>query len=295
MADIFVSYARADTAFVERLVEALGTEYEVFWDSHIRPGAAYRKVIQSELERAKCVVVVWSKTSIESDWVIDEAEEAKSRGVLIPVTIQDVKPPAGFRQRQVLALANWSGSKSDGRFMSLVSAINELVGQSGSSRSDRDDGHKTIVSSHVSHSSQASASSKRKVAVAIYPNHPSFSLLAMNFKARVTEPDWLSGDRAGLDPRAEVQMMDDALFDASQYDLVICVTGSGRSTPGRSPGRIVVQYLQPELDSEVIVREFKPSLWGPFESDDAKPVSTSEAAAMIKRKIAALLSETASA
>src|SRR5262249_23922337 len=55
--------------------------------------------------------VLWSTHSVESDWVKEEAEEARAVGKLIPVLIEPVKPPVGFRSIQAADLINWDGSR----------------------------------------------------------------------------------------------------------------------------------------------------------------------------------------
>src|SRR4051794_40491275 len=86
VADLFVSYAREDRARVAALVALFeGESWSVFWDHDIPPGGTWRSHIGRALQQARCVVVAWSERSVRSDWVIQEAEEGKERGVLVPV------------------------------------------------------------------------------------------------------------------------------------------------------------------------------------------------------------------
>src|SRR5918994_1276189 len=97
-ADVFFSYAREDQARVAPLVAALEAHgWAVFWDRRIPAGKTWRSHIGRALEEARCVVVAWSEHSIQSDWVIEEADEAKERGILVPVLLDAVLPPRGFR------------------------------------------------------------------------------------------------------------------------------------------------------------------------------------------------------
>jgi hypothetical protein len=80
MADIFLSYANVDRERIRPLVKKLEEHgWSVWWDRKIPPGKTWRQVIQRAIDDAKCVVVVWSQQSIQSDWVITEAEEGKER------------------------------------------------------------------------------------------------------------------------------------------------------------------------------------------------------------------------
>ena len=64
MSDVFVSYKAEDRRRVKQLVDALeGEGFSVWWDAQIGGGAAWRRKIETELNAAKCVLVVWSKLS----------------------------------------------------------------------------------------------------------------------------------------------------------------------------------------------------------------------------------------
>jgi hypothetical protein len=57
---------------------------------------------------AKCVVVAWSDTSVASDWVRDEAEKGKAANKLIPIFLDTVEQPLGFRQLHALNFVGWN-------------------------------------------------------------------------------------------------------------------------------------------------------------------------------------------
>jgi hypothetical protein len=98
MSDIFISYAKEDHPWAEMLAQTLKDRgWLTFWDRTIPTGKTWRETIGRELEGARCVIVLWSKTSIESDWVQEEAD-AKRRRVLVPVLIDKVHPPYGFSE-----------------------------------------------------------------------------------------------------------------------------------------------------------------------------------------------------
>ena len=130
MADIFISYAREDHERVHRLANVLeGKGYSVWWDREIAPGETFASVIERELHGAKCVFAIWSSRSIDSQWVRDEASEAARLGTLIPVTVDGVLPPLGFRQVQAADLTAWygTGSNSDEGLLHLLSAVRQRV------------------------------------------------------------------------------------------------------------------------------------------------------------------------
>src|SRR5262245_45440410 len=108
MADIFISYAREDRERVLPLADALSAHgWSVWWDREIQAGKAFDEVIASALADARCVVVVWSRQSVASNWVRDEAEEGRRRGILIPVLFDETHPPLGFGRIQFVDLSDW--------------------------------------------------------------------------------------------------------------------------------------------------------------------------------------------
>ncbi|MCB1725505.1 MAG: toll/interleukin-1 receptor domain-containing protein [Gammaproteobacteria bacterium] len=129
MSDIFISYAKDDRAKAQRIADALeGYGWSVFWDPEIPVGQTWRKVIDTEVHRARCVVVVWSERSIGSHWVLEEAEIGRQRDVLIPILIDKVLPPLGFQTFQAADLSAWDGAATDPTFLRLVSAITAILG-----------------------------------------------------------------------------------------------------------------------------------------------------------------------
>src|SRR2546427_9418490 len=98
MSDIFLSYATEDRPRTRLLVRALEARgWSVWWDRTILPAERWDSVIEVALDTARCAIVLWSKTSVTSEWVRTEAEEAARRKVLVPVLIDDVTVPLSFR------------------------------------------------------------------------------------------------------------------------------------------------------------------------------------------------------
>jgi hypothetical protein len=129
MSDIFVSYDDQDRPRVRRIVEALEARgWSVWWDHRISTGEAFASVIERELEAARCVVVVWTKTSVHSEWVRAEADEAWKRRTLVPVLLDRVKPPMPFGQIQAADLVDWHEQGHHG-LVKLIADLHERVGK----------------------------------------------------------------------------------------------------------------------------------------------------------------------
>jgi TIR domain-containing protein len=129
MADIFVSYAHEDEARVGHLVEALEEQgWSVFWDRRIPAGETWRSYIGQALGDAHCVMVVWSRSSVASNWVIEEADEGLQRKILVPVLLDSILPPIGFRSVQAADLADWQPGRHSPHFHRLVQDIRAVLG-----------------------------------------------------------------------------------------------------------------------------------------------------------------------
>jgi TIR domain len=124
---VFMSYARDDADRVRPLVDLLSSDgIAVWWDADIQPGERFRDAIDGVLAKASCVVVVWTKTSVERDWVRSEADGAMKRGVLIPVLLDaDSKIPRPFTELEHIDLTRWTGRR-DAAIERLLSPIRRL-------------------------------------------------------------------------------------------------------------------------------------------------------------------------
>jgi sulfatase modifying factor 1 len=124
MADIFIAYAREDAEQARRLAKELENRgWSVFWDRRIPAGRRFAEVIAEQLDAAKCVIVLWSGSAINSDWVQDEADEALECNILAPALIEAVRPPMGFRQIQAANLIDWQGEGTHEGFEQLLADI----------------------------------------------------------------------------------------------------------------------------------------------------------------------------
>lgn len=127
VAKVFLSYDRSDGAIAQALAGALEKAgHSVWWDRHITGGAQYSKEIERALADCDAVVVLWSSASIESEWVRDEAAEGRDRGALVPVLIERIKPPIGFRQFQTIDLTGWKGQEDSRGLAALFAAVATL-------------------------------------------------------------------------------------------------------------------------------------------------------------------------
>jgi hypothetical protein len=136
MADIFISYASEDRNKAEELAETLRTRgWSIWWDRKIPLGKSYDEVIEKALGESKCAIVLWSAVSVASEWVRNEASEAKRRGILVPVFLETIDAPLAFRLLNGADLHDWQPGAPHDEFDQLVERVEELLGNPQSSGS----------------------------------------------------------------------------------------------------------------------------------------------------------------
>lgn len=127
MSDIFISYSRSNQKWVRKIAIALEESgYDVWWDTELLAGDYFHHVIPAELEKAKCVLVVWSKVSITRKWVRAEATRGDDRGILVPILMEaGVELPMPFNMLQAEDMARWNGNSNHALFKHLLLAVNQ--------------------------------------------------------------------------------------------------------------------------------------------------------------------------
>ncbi|MHC4560558.1 MAG: TIR domain-containing protein, partial [Planctomycetota bacterium] len=124
MSEIFISYAREDQEKANLLRAALeNVGYSVWSDQDIPIGSRWAEAIEQQIEKAKCLIVLWSQASVGSDWIREEADVAAERGILIPALLEEVRIPFMFRRIQAANLTSWSGDEKAKEFIALIHAI----------------------------------------------------------------------------------------------------------------------------------------------------------------------------
>jgi hypothetical protein len=132
MSNVFISYSKEDASVALMIAEALERwGCSVWWDRHIPPGKTWDEVIGHSLETADCVLVLWSRISVASRWVREEAERGADRGCLIPVLVETINPPLGFGRIQAADLSAWRGDEKDPKFENLRAAVMDQIRAAG--------------------------------------------------------------------------------------------------------------------------------------------------------------------
>ena len=124
MGQVFLSYARQDGLFAEKLARVLeNAGHNVWWDRRLDSGEEFSAEIETALNQSNVVLVAWSAQSVRSRWVRDEAAFGGDTGRLVPVSIDGTLPPMGFRQFHSMDLSGWKGGTRDRRTAELLHSV----------------------------------------------------------------------------------------------------------------------------------------------------------------------------
>ncbi|MCP4468089.1 MAG: SUMF1/EgtB/PvdO family nonheme iron enzyme [Halieaceae bacterium] len=122
---VFISYASEDRGKVAKLADLLEADgWPVWWDREdMSVGRPLNEVIDSAIDESFCVLVCWSKASIKSRWVIDEATEGLDQEKLLPVLFEAVKRPMGFRNIYFINFSEWDGKATHSAYRRLKAEL----------------------------------------------------------------------------------------------------------------------------------------------------------------------------
>ena len=127
---VFLSYARGDQKRALTVIAALERAgIQVWWDGLLEGGETFLPTTEAALESADAVVVLWSRTSVDSHWVRDEATRGRERGCLVPLSLDGSHAPLGFRQFQLINVSKWRGRSDGPEIVAAVRAITALAGR----------------------------------------------------------------------------------------------------------------------------------------------------------------------
>ncbi len=130
MALVFISYARKDAEFVNRLVDDLRARRVPIWldRTALTGGAEWLAAIENALEKATHLVLVMSPASNRSRFVRKEALYALEEGkTVIPIRIAPCKPPLLARDLQYIDFVE---EPYEAAFTRLLAALPQLGAES---------------------------------------------------------------------------------------------------------------------------------------------------------------------
>jgi TIR domain len=103
LTDVFISYTREDRSLAKALAEDLQRRgFSVWWDAELVGSDNFQDVILAALSAAKAAVVIWTKLSVVSNFVRDEARYALFHKKLIATKAAEldvIDIPFGFQSQ----------------------------------------------------------------------------------------------------------------------------------------------------------------------------------------------------
>ncbi|MET9564305.1 TIR domain-containing protein [Streptomyces tauricus] len=125
---VFISYAHQDRHWAEWITWMLkNAGVSVFNDSDISPGANWRRVLESNLKSASCVIALLSSNYVSSDWASHEWMVAAAAGKrrLLPVRIEEFNMPRTFAQYQYVNLVSLPEGQARQQLLESVKLFGE--------------------------------------------------------------------------------------------------------------------------------------------------------------------------
>lgn len=130
MADIFISYSKQNRDLAERVERGLRRAgYTVWWDNSLTPQESWQTTLERELTTAQVVLVLWTKESVKSEWVLIETEKARSLGKLQQALCDEVEVPMFASRIQYADLRSWQGEEDHRDWQRLTRWIADRIGR----------------------------------------------------------------------------------------------------------------------------------------------------------------------
>jgi hypothetical protein len=133
VAQVFISYNKRDRALVERVRDALAdAELSVWWDDDVTPREHWDRTLEREIGVADHVLVLWTRNSVESDWVRIEANYGRNNGKLVQARFDHSAIPIAFTLTQYVDLS-WEAPEASADWPKLL----EWLGKASPQRAAR--------------------------------------------------------------------------------------------------------------------------------------------------------------
>jgi hypothetical protein len=87
----------------------------------------WRPELGIELANCRAVIVLWSHTSINSEWVCREARAGLRKEALVPILLDQDALPSEFAAIQATDLSHWNGEMDFAQMEALLRRLARLV------------------------------------------------------------------------------------------------------------------------------------------------------------------------
>ena len=124
MSDLYISYGTRERHWVSLLASKLDEAgYDVCWNSTAIPGQAFYESNGQAMQGSRCILSIWSDTSAQDYWVLDDSEAAMGRNTLLSLRHREVVIPESLRTAPTVDVAAWDESSLNTVLPSLLKLI----------------------------------------------------------------------------------------------------------------------------------------------------------------------------
>lgn len=126
--DIFISYAHKDNekaGLISSFLTKLG--WQVWKDQRLRVGNSFSDEITNVVHNSKLVIVLWSVSSVASEWVVKEANLAVSLNKYFPIRLENITIPGDLGNYHAESLLRWNGDLDEEQFAQICLQVNERI------------------------------------------------------------------------------------------------------------------------------------------------------------------------
>lgn len=139
MTDLYLSYGTRERHWVSKLATRLDDAgYSVCWNSDVVPGQDFHESSAQALQAAKCVLSIWSETSVQDYWVLNDSESALSRNALLSLRHREVVIPEALRTAPTTDLSAWDEASLEATLQPLLKLISRRCEPSKPSLAERE-------------------------------------------------------------------------------------------------------------------------------------------------------------
>ena len=128
MSEVFISYARSTAARAQAAAAALRAQgYSVWIDEDLPAHRNFTAAIAEELAASRAALVLWSADAAASEWVLSEANRARTERKLVQARLDAADLPMPFDQLQCVDLTGWTGGTDHAAWAKVLASIETLV------------------------------------------------------------------------------------------------------------------------------------------------------------------------
>lgn len=124
MSDLYISYGTRERHWVSLLASQLDDAgYDVCWNSTAIPGQAFYESNEQAMQASRCILSIWSDTSVQDYWVLNHSEAAISRNTLLSLRHREVVIPESLRTAPTVDIATWDEASLNTVLPSLLKLV----------------------------------------------------------------------------------------------------------------------------------------------------------------------------